>query len=195
VRRPARRESVAPAASLVQRLAESSAQERPALIEDLVVASAAAVLGHAEPGAVHAERLFRDLGFDSLTAVELRNRLGTATGLRLPASLVFDYPTPAAVAGYVLERLAPADDAAGDPVSEHLDRLEAALTGLAGLAGAGTGGSDRAAITARLTSLLQSWTESGPAGEPSDSDDPAERLRAASAEEILAYIDDELGLS
>ncbi|MFF2196561.1 type I polyketide synthase, partial [Streptomyces sp. NPDC058157] len=111
---PARRTASAAvngSSTLVDRLLALPAEERSGAVLELVRTHAAAVLGHGSPAKVGTDRPFTELGFDSLTAVELRNRLNTATGLRLPATLVFDYPTPSALAEYVRgELLGDADE-------------------------------------------------------------------------------------
>jgi acyl carrier protein len=91
--------------SLARRLASLPDTEREGLVLEVVRSEVAVVLGHSSPNIIDPDRAFKDLGFDSLTAVELRNRLNTITGLRLPATLVFDYPNSTLIARYLLEQI------------------------------------------------------------------------------------------
>jgi acyl transferase domain-containing protein/acyl carrier protein len=92
-------------AALQQRVAAASPAQRERIVTDLVSSHAAAVLGHSSADAVDAVRAFREMGFDSLTAVDLRGRLNQATGLQLPSTVVFDYPSPAMLAREIVSRL------------------------------------------------------------------------------------------
>jgi polyketide synthase 12 len=108
---PARRQvddSLAAAKSksaLLQRLEGLPEDEQHALLLDLVRSHIATVLGSSTPEAIDPDKAFQELGFDSLTAVEMRNRLKAATGLALSPTLIFDYPNSAALAGYFRDEL------------------------------------------------------------------------------------------
>ncbi|KJY22011.1 hypothetical protein VR46_43725, partial [Streptomyces sp. NRRL S-444] len=101
---------------LVRRLAGLSAAEQESILLTVVQAESGNVLGFSGPELAQGTRGFSDIGFDSLTAVELRNRLSAATGVKLPATLIFDYPTPVALARHLREELGDAA-AAGTPAA------------------------------------------------------------------------------
>jgi acyl transferase domain-containing protein/NADPH:quinone reductase-like Zn-dependent oxidoreductase/acyl carrier protein len=106
VRAPAR-PSAAPTVSLASRLEGLPAGERERTLASILAGEINAVLGHRQTHAVDPERTFKELGFDSLTAIELRNRLNNATGEQLPATLVYDHPTASQLTSHLLERLGP----------------------------------------------------------------------------------------
>ncbi|MEV6932617.1 SDR family NAD(P)-dependent oxidoreductase [Dactylosporangium sp. NPDC051485] len=185
-RRPAaaRNDAPGPDGALAARLAGVPEADRPGVVVDLVRAQVATVLGHAGPETVQPNRGFVDLGFDSLTAVELRNRLTAATGFRLPATLVFDYPDSTSLAGFLLAQLGDAAPApATDPVLGELERLERVLAAHA------PGRDGRLAIANRLKALL--WSVEAADAEPAQD---ATELTDATDDEMFDLIEKELGL-
>ncbi|MEU3984637.1 type I polyketide synthase [Streptomyces sp. NPDC026672] len=131
---PARGTGTDSADALLARLANLTAPQRQGALLETVLTQAALVLGYGSADTIDPERGFLEVGFDSLTALELRNRLGALTGVRLPATLLFDYPTPAGLTDHLLTRMAPALTAAagtaadGDSVLVRLDHMEGQFT-------------------------------------------------------------------
>ncbi|MET9728156.1 type I polyketide synthase [Streptomyces zaomyceticus] len=169
-------------APLAQRLAALGPAERERALTDLVRAQVAGVLGHGDPGRIEADRAFQELGFDSLTAVELRNQLGRATGLRLPTTLVFDHPSPQALATHLLGELAVEDTPAAEPVLAPLAGLETAIA-------AAPDQETRELITARLKELLKAAELAEGLDRPADTEDEQD-LETASDEELFALLDE-----
>ncbi|WP_439386193.1 type I polyketide synthase [Amycolatopsis lexingtonensis] len=168
------------AAGWRERLAGLPAAERDRAVLDLVRTEAAVVLGHRGADAIGSTRPFRDLGFDSVTAVEVRNRLREVTGLRLAATAVFDHPTPVALARFLAAEITPGGTP-GESAFGALDQLEASLGDLE------TDENLRLRVEMRLKSLLNRWSAE-PAPEKA-------QLADASADEVFAFIDNELGIS
>jgi polyketide synthase 12 len=165
---------------LAGRLAVLTEEEQHRTLLDLVRTHAAAVLGHAGVDAVRADAPFQDLGFDSLTAVELRNRLAAVTGLRLPSTFVFRHPTPSAIAAELRERLCPTASDPAAPLLGELDRLETVIVGHPHDA------QTRGRLAARLQSLLWRLDDT-----PTDAADDGD-LDSASDDELFELIDRDL---
>ncbi|WP_030450096.1 type I polyketide synthase [Herbidospora cretacea] len=164
------------------RLAGVPETEARRLLTDLVRAHVAAVLAHGSAAGIDVDRAFNELGFDSLTAVELRNRLNAETGLRLPATLVFDHPTVTALTGYLLKTLAPAAPSPEETLRGALERVEAELGCLNGEADA---------VRNKLVAILQTGLTRLAPG-PAVATEVVAKIGSASDEEIFALIDNQL---
>ncbi|MGW0845445.1 SDR family NAD(P)-dependent oxidoreductase [Streptomyces sp. NPDC002787] len=183
-RRAAVRQPAASGAGFTTVLAALPDEERHAHVLSLVLDRTAQVLGHTRPDEVDPDQAFKDQGFDSLTGVELRNQLKAATGLDVPATLVFDHPSPTALADHLLARLLPGGPSPKERLRRDLDRLETTAEALTADDPA------HAEVTGRLRRILHRLeAPAAPAG-PADGD---EALRAATADEVLAFIDSEFG--
>ncbi|MDG4818385.1 SDR family NAD(P)-dependent oxidoreductase [Micromonospora sp. WMMD956] len=176
---------------LRKRLADLTAAEQTRLLVDLIRTAAAEVIGHDSPYALEADRPFRDLGFDSLTAVELRGRLAKETGLSPASSVVFDYPTPQALAEHLRGELVSEASVQALPTVEELDELEAALVRR------DTDDLGRVRVTMRLHRLLERLgaADRGVGERPDEAAEVADRLRVASNQELFDLVDRDLGLS
>jgi acyl carrier protein len=166
---------------LAQRLSGLDPEAQHDLLLGVVCSHIAAVLGHPNPEEINPATAFQDLGFDSLSAVELRNRLKTATGLALPPTLIFDYPTPTAVARFFGGQLN-GNGAKRRPslLEEELKKVEDMVVAI--------GPSEKQRVAARLRALLGSITD----GEHH----LGKRIEAASTpQEVLQLIDSEFGES
>jgi acyl transferase domain-containing protein/acyl carrier protein len=170
---------------LRERLLDASAEQGSQIMLELVRGEVARVLGHASVDGVDPERPFNEFGFDSLTALELRNGLSRATDLELAATVVFNYPTCATLAAQLLWLVAEEATAERMPARAEIEKLESAIST------ASLDDEERAAIQARLEALLAEVRRPTEADErPADAQD----LQSATADELIDFIDRELGV-
>jgi polyene macrolide polyketide synthase len=188
IRTPSRRAAAAGQVSvdtLVGRLTGLDEDGRSEVLLDLVRGQVALVLGHADGTGIEPDREFQSLGFDSLTAVEFRNRMNTATGLRLPATLLFDYPTPAELVAHLRGELVIAGTGPAS-ILEELDKLESTF------AAADVDEQLFKQIEGRLEVLRTQWAARR-------TDTPASKgefdFDSASDDDVFRLLDDQLGLS
>ncbi|MET9543593.1 SDR family NAD(P)-dependent oxidoreductase, partial [Streptomyces sp. NPDC006553] len=172
--------------SLRGRLAELDADDQYAELLAIVQGEAAKVLELRDPQAVAEQRAFRELGFDSVMAVEVRNRLKRLSGLQLPATLVFDHPTPGAVVAYLRGAMFPDGTGAVASPLAQIERLENTLLRMRQ-----ADSREKARITLRLQSLLETWRGEG--DEQGRGDAGGQPFESATPDEVFDFIDKELG--
>ncbi|WP_327585127.1 SDR family NAD(P)-dependent oxidoreductase [Nonomuraea sp. NBC_00507] len=182
-RTPVRRAGTAE--GLAERLAALDPAERESALSDLVRGQVATILGFAGGSAIEPRRQFQDLGFDSLTAVEFRNQLSKSTGLRLPATVIFDYPTPAELTEHLMGHFDGAQDEEAGILRlfAELDNIENSTAKLAEESTA------RGRIVARLKEVLAGLND------PAVQNGVADQLEAATDDEMFAFIDNEFEIS
>ncbi|MCV7195321.1 type I polyketide synthase [Mycobacterium angelicum] len=182
---------------LISRLHGLTAEQRQRELTELVCTNAIAVLGHASSPDIDANKAFQELGFDSLTAVELRNRLKSATGLTLPPTVIFDYPTPAALAEHLDTQLSAAPNQAGqasggaanepnllarfNDIARELDSLVSQPEWTP---------EDKSHLGKRLQAIVTDLTAPRSTPEPTPDD---EDITAATESQLFAILDEELG--
>jgi acyl transferase domain-containing protein/acyl carrier protein len=181
VKAPVQRSAPGSATAAFDQVIALTGVKRTEALRDLVCGEVAIVLGHTGSAAIDPGTAFKDMGFDSLTAVDLRNRLSAVTGLQLPATLVFDYPTPAELVDYV-SGLITADPSTG--ILAELDKLERAFTESA------VDGDLHKQVAARLDVLRTRW---GALGSDTGTDTDFD-FDTATDNEMFELLDQELGL-
>jgi acyl carrier protein len=183
----ARRQAKTAVVPLAQQLAGRTEEEQRTLLLDLVRVNVATVLAHGTPDTIAADQQFKQLGFDSLTAVELRNRLNAATGMRLPATLTFDYPTPQALVAHLLSEVGGSQ--AKLRLRTLVDTIAKLETALEGVESADATQTD---VAASLQRLLTKWRDKTEAPAAQEKDDKGD-LEEITADDLFDLLDDELG--
>ncbi|MFH9691449.1 KR domain-containing protein, partial [Streptomyces sp. NPDC017413] len=177
--------TVAPLAALIT---SAPPAQRASLLLDALSSEVPAVLGHTGEVELEEDLPFMKIGFDSLMGVELKGRLATATGLDLPSTLIYDFPTPAELVAHLLERLAGGAEAdPSDGILTPLRELEQALE---------TSPDDdalREEITGRLETLLWRWQERTTGGTGTEAKADGEDLDEVTDDEIFELLDREFG--
>lgn len=177
--------STAAPITLAARLAALTPDEQHQTLSTLVATAVSTVLGHSDIDTVDFDQSFKDLGIDSLTALELRNALDRSTGITLPSTLVFDQPTPTALTHYLGREINSARDASIKPDYGELEKIESTLAALS---------ADQAARSDYLRRLREILSKYNDASDSVDSAAVANRLRSVTDAEMFEFLDKELGI-